>query len=159
MLSNDQIKAIKIIASAADRDCSIIWVLTGSTSFALQGMTLDAHDIDVQTDEESAYKLETQSEEYVVQPVCFCGTEKIRPHFGRLKICGVDVEIMGDIQKRLTDGLWEEKISLLPIIQYVYIEDIKIPAFSLAYEAEAYRKMGRTQRADEIERFLTIDKA
>ena len=155
MLSNHHRDALSVLVSAAGQDPSIIWALTGSTSFALQGMPLEAHDIDVQTDEKSAYKLGKQLEKYIVEPIHFCGTDKIRSHFGKLKICGIDVEIMGDIQKRLPNGLWEKKFSLLPLIQYVSFEEARIPVLSLAYEAEAYRKMGRTEREDSIEQFLS----
>ena len=50
--------------------------MTGSTSFALQGMDVQAHDIDIQTDEASAYKLGTLLKEHCVEPVRFCGTDK-----------------------------------------------------------------------------------
>ena len=159
MLSNRHIDALRVLVSAAGQDPSIIWALTGSTSFALQGMALEAHDIDVQTDEESAYKLGNQLEKYLVEPIRFCGTDKIRSHFGKLKICGINVEIMGDIQKRLPNGLWEKKFLLLPLIQYVDFEKNRIPVLSLAYEAEAYQMMGRTERADSIKQFISRNPA
>ena len=37
---------------------NILWVLTGSASFALQGMQLPIKDIDLQTDAVGAYKIE-----------------------------------------------------------------------------------------------------
>lgn len=55
-------------------------------------MELEVHDIDVQTDEESAYKLGTQLSKYIVEPIQFCGTDKIRSHFGKTKIHDIDVE-------------------------------------------------------------------
>lgn len=137
MLSNLHADVLRVIVSAAEQDPSIIWALTGSTSFALQGMPLEAHDIDVQTNEKSAYKLGNQLKKYIVEPIRFCGTEKIRSHFGRLKICDIDIEIMGD-----------------PIIQHVYFKKMSVPVLCLAYEAEAYRRLGRAERANDIERFI-----
>lgn len=154
MLWNHQIEALKVIVSAAQETPPVLWAVTGSTSFVLQGMSLEAHDIDIQTDEASAYELGNRLKKYEIEPVHFCGTEKIRSHFGRLKICGTDVEIMGEIQKRLPDGSWERKFSLPPLIRSVDFEGMRIPVLSLAHEAAAYRKLGRTERADEIERFL-----
>lgn len=155
MLSKNHVDALRKIVSAAEMDTSIVWALTGSTSFVLQGMALTVHDIDIQTDEDSAYKFETQLQKYIVEPVHFCETEAIRSHFGKLKICNVDVEIMGDIQKRISDGSWEKKFSILPIIQYINFEKMKIPVLSLAYEAEAYRNMGRIDRANDIQQFIS----
>ena len=42
----------------------LTWALTGSASFALHGMDLPVHDIDVQTDKKSAYGVEAALVEY-----------------------------------------------------------------------------------------------
>lgn len=147
-------QALRVIAAAAARDPGLCWALTGSTSFALQGMDLAVHDIDIQTDADSAYRLERLLQTYVVEPVRFCGTPAIRSHFGRLLIGGVEVEIMGDIQKRLPDGGWEEPFPLAPLTETVPFEGGSLPVLSLAHEAKAYRMMGRLDRADHIESFL-----
>lgn len=47
----------------------IVWALTGSASFALQGLPLMPHDIDVQTDDRGAYAIERLFSEYVARPV------------------------------------------------------------------------------------------
>ena len=49
---------------------------------------------------------------------------------------------------------WEEAVSLAPLILYVDFEGMRLPVLSLRYEAEAYRTMGRTARAEEIERYI-----
>ena len=40
------------------RDTPIVWVVTGNLGMALQGMRLEVHDIDLQTDEIGAYEIE-----------------------------------------------------------------------------------------------------
>ncbi|MFC6233223.1 nucleotidyltransferase domain-containing protein, partial [Paenibacillus allorhizosphaerae] len=37
----------------------INWALTGSTSFALQGLPYEPGDIDIQTDQQGAYEIES----------------------------------------------------------------------------------------------------
>jgi len=153
MLEAYHIEALRHIAQIADREPGLLWALTGSTSFALQGMAVVAHDIDIQTDRDSAYKLGELLGGYCVEPVHFCGTEKIRSHFGRFQIGQAEVEIMGDIEKRLPNGEWERAPVLGKLIQYVEFAGMHLPVLSLGYEAKAYRTMGRIERAKEIERY------
>ncbi len=154
MLETYHIEALRIITQAAAKEPGLVWALTGSTSFALQGMDVQAHDIDIQTDRDSAYTLGTLLKEHCVEPVRFCGTEKIRSHFGRFQVGGAEVEIMGDIEKRLPDGRWQEAPGLGALTRYVDFEGMRLSVLSLRYEAEAYRTMGRTARAEEIEQYV-----
>ncbi len=79
------------------------WAVTGSLGFVLQGMDVDVHDIDIQTDKSGAYEIERRFSRYVVRNVEFSSSGKIRSHFGELSIDNIKVEIMGDIQKLLPD--------------------------------------------------------
>ncbi|GAH69016.1 unnamed protein product, partial [marine sediment metagenome] len=67
------------------------WAVTGSLGFALQGMDVDVHDIDIQTDKPGAYEIERRFSEYVVRNVAFSSSEKIRSHFGQLSIGSIKV--------------------------------------------------------------------
>ncbi len=154
MLTPAHIAALQTISRLAAKEPGLVWALTGSASFAMQGVDVAVHDIDIQTDEASAYKLGTLLKEHCVEPVRFCGTEKIRSHFGRFQVGGAEVEIMGDIEKRLPAGGWEEAVSLAPLILYVDFAGMRLPVVSLRHEAKAYRMMGRTARAEEIEQYV-----
>lgn len=76
MLTPAHIAALQTISRLAAKEPGLVWALTGSTSFALQGMDVQAHDIDIQTDRDSAYTLGTLLKEHCVEPVRFCGTDK-----------------------------------------------------------------------------------
>lgn len=154
MLKPYHIEALRHITQIAAKEPGLVWALTGSTSFVLQGMDLEAHDIDIQTDRDSAYKLGELLQEYAVEPVRFSGTDKIRSHFGRFQVGQAEVEIMGDIEKRRPDGTWESSPDLRSLTKYVSYEGMRLPVLSLAYEAKAYRRMGRIERAGEIEQFI-----
>lgn len=91
------------------KEADINWVITGSTAFAIQGITLEPNDIDIQTDEKGAYEIEKYFNEYVVKKVCFSSNEKVASHFGALEIDGLKVEIMEDLRKKLND-VWEEPV-------------------------------------------------
>ena len=129
------------------RATNVNWVVTGSLSFALQGVPVTPNDIDIQTDEAGAYEIEHSLSEFVTRQVAFSSVENIRSHFGALTIDGIKVEVMGDIQKRLEDGTWEEPVDLRHYKQFVAVEDIRIPVLSLEYEYQAYEKLGRLEKA------------
>ncbi len=132
----------------------VTWAVTGSVGMALQGIPVEPHDIDLQTDAAGAYEIQRRLAEYSVQPVAFLAGERMRSHFGRLVIEGIQVEIMGDIEKRLSDGAWDPPPDLLAIIRHVVIADRRIPVLDLAYEVEAYDKIGRHAQADRLRQWL-----
>ncbi|MBC8234444.1 hypothetical protein H8E77_33260 [bacterium] len=128
------------------------WVLTGSASFALQGIPMEVHDIDVQTDKVGAYRIEELFSRYSTKKVSFSSTDNIRSHFGELYIDGVRVEIMGDIQKRLEYGNWEEPVNLEFHKRFVNVAGMRIPVLSLEYEYQAYLKLGRIEKAEKFKK-------
>jgi len=135
------------------QDSTVNWVLTGSLSFALRGLPLEPHDIDIQTDEKGAYEIERRFASHVSRRVAFSAGERMRSHLGALLIAGIEVEIMGDIQKRLEDGTWEAPVDLNSHRRFVNFEGMQVPVLSLEYEAQAYQKMGRLERAEMLRRF------
>ena len=129
------------------KDCSAVWALTGSTSFVLQGVPLSPNDVDVQTTEDGVYAIEEVFEERIIDPVSLSESEAIRSHFGVLELNGVRVEIMGAVHKRQPDGTWESPVSITDHRTFVDVEDISVPVLSLRYEAKAYERLGRSERA------------
>jgi hypothetical protein len=132
----------------------INWVVTGSLGMALQGMDVPIHDIDLQTDEKGAYKIERHLSEYALQPVRYAESELIRSHYGALEIDGIKVEIMGALQKCLDNQTWEEPVRVEEYKRWVEIDGMQIPVLSLAYEYQAYLKLGRDEKAEAIKRWL-----
>ncbi|SFJ95488.1 nucleotidyltransferase domain-containing protein [Thermoflavimicrobium dichotomicum] len=134
-------------------NANILWALTGSLGMALQGVPVEVHDIDIQTNRSGAYRLEELFSAYVARRVAFSSTDRIRSHFGALNIRGIQVEIMGDIEKRLPDGTWEEPVDLRTVRHFIEVEGRRIPVLSLDYEYEAYLKLGRAEKADLIRKY------
>ncbi|USG99542.1 hypothetical protein K1720_08495 [Thermococcus argininiproducens] len=146
---------LKVLCKLYERlnDSSVNWALTGSTSFALQGVPVEPHDIDIQTDKEGAYEIERIFSEFVIEPVRFRESERIRSHFGALIIDGIKVEIMGDIQKKVNDE-WEPPVDINKYKRFVKVEGMKIPVLDLEYEYQAYLKLGRVEKAKMLKKFL-----
>ena len=127
-------------------DAAVEWALTGSASFVLQGVPLEPDDVDVQTTKAGACAIEECFSDDVVEPVSFAESPTIRSHFGAVDVNGVRVEVMGDLQKRV-DGGWEPPVDVTEHRKYVSLGPDRIPVLSLEYEARAYEKLGRTDRA------------
>jgi hypothetical protein len=136
------------------RDTPLDRAVTGSLGMALQGVELPVHDIDLQTDEEGAYAIESCFPECVVKPVAYTVSERIRSHLGALEINGVKVEIMGAIEKHMDDGSWGAPVQVGEYRRWIEVRGLQVPVLSLQYEVEAYRSMGRTERADMLKRWL-----
>ena len=135
-------------------DNKVNWAVTGSFGMALQGMDVVVHDIDIQTDEDGAYEIENRFSEYVIKPVHYSASERIRSHFGALEMDGIKIEIMGDLQKRLDDQTWEEPVKVEEHKCWVEIDGMHIAVLSLEYEYQAYLKLGRIEKAEMLREWL-----
>ncbi len=136
------------------KDCRVEWAITGSLGMALQGMDVQVHDIDIQTDRQGAYEIESKLSGYAISPVHYSESERIRSHFGRLEIDGVTVEIMGDLQKRIDERTWEAPVKVVDYRRWVEIEGLQVPVLSLEYEYQAYRMLGRDDKAEKLREWL-----
>lgn len=133
---------------------NVLWVLTGSLAFALQGLPVEVHDIDIQTDKDGAYKIEGIFPQSVINPVSFSSTDLIRSHFGRLIMNDVKVEIMGDVQTRHPDGYWRPPPDLHHLRRYIEVKGFQIPVLPLEHEYQAYIALGRHERAKYLRAWL-----
>ena len=121
-MANDKLflNTIKYITESLYKYNDLTWAFTGGVNFQLHGMKVPINDIDIQTDKESAYKVEEIFNIYSTKPVCFLESEHIKSHFGKLCINGYKIEIMGDMQKRLSKDKWEPiKLSII-IVYSIY---------------------------------------
>jgi hypothetical protein len=142
----------KILTQLKDRPVN--WAVTGSLGMALQGVPVEVHDIDIQTDGDGAYEIERYLAEFVVKPVRYRESEHIRSHFGVLEIDGIKVEIMGAIQKRIDLQVWEQPVQIESYRRWVTIADMPVPVLSLEYEYQAYLRMGRDDKIEILRRWL-----
>lgn len=153
LIESSFLKAIQIICHRLS-ECRSHWVVTGSLGLALQGLDVAVHDIDLQTDKQGAYEIEEFLDEYIMTHVHYKDSEKIRSHFGVLNINGVQVEIMGDLQKKLSDQKWEEPVNIEAYKIWVEFSGTRIPVLSMEYEYQAYLTLKRYEKAEKIRRWL-----
>jgi hypothetical protein len=132
----------------------ILWVLTGSGGLRLQGVDVPVRDLDVQGDEPGVYAIAHRMAECVQAPVYFRESAQMRSHYGALEIDGIKVELMGDVQHRLSDSAWQPAPDLPSLRRWVAWGDHAVPVLDLAYEADAYARMGRAAQAAAIRAVL-----
>lgn len=153
MIPDRFLPALRII-HAALLESQVDWAVTGSMGMVLQGMDLPINDIDIQTDEDGTYEVERRLAQYVIVPVLYKASERIRSRLGKLNVEGIQVEIMGGIQKRSQEGEWEEPVQVARHRLWVDVEGLSLPVLSLEYEYQAYKIMGRDEKAARIRAFL-----
>ncbi len=138
--------AFKIVHAVIE-DNPIPWALTGSLAFLLRGIDVPVKDIDIQTNKDGAYEIERRLKKFVTVPVQFRSSPTIRSHFGKLLVNGVSVEIMGDIEKLTPEGSWLPTPPLHTITERINFDGMSIPVLRVDYEYEAYKLLGRDQKA------------
>jgi hypothetical protein len=143
MLNKKVISALKIIYERLKKG-KIIWKLVGSVNLALQGIKIRTKDIDILTDKKGAFKINKLFKEYEVGSVKLkwwkLKDKKILAYFGKLKIKGIEVEILanrklGKEQKFLKRELRSRK--------FIKFEGMKLPVAPLEEELKVYSQLGR----------------
>ncbi|MDH7487637.1 MAG: hypothetical protein QHJ81_15370 [Anaerolineae bacterium] len=159
MIPNQHLEVLRRILACLEGS-SINWAVTGSLEMALQGVpVVEVHDIDIQTDAEGAYEIERRLAKFVVNPVRYSESERMCSHLGLLEIDGIEVEIMGDVQKRLSDRSWEEPVEVERYRRWVEVSGMQVPVLSLEYEYRAYLQLGRVEKAELIRNWLQKTRA
>jgi hypothetical protein len=123
------------------------WALTGSAGLRLQGVDGPVHDLDLQTDGKTIFRLEKQLAEFMKTAVHFWKSEHTLSYHGQAEINGLQVEFLGDMRHLRPDGTWEPPLNIDSVLVWIEWHNLQIPVLSLEHEALAYEKMGRVQKA------------
>jgi hypothetical protein len=153
MIPEKHAAALQIITARLE-GCPQPWVITGSLGMALQAVPVEVHDIDLQTDQDGAYEIERRLFRFVKKPVRYKASERIRSYLGELEIDGVKVEIMGAIQKRLDDRVWEDPVEVERYRHWITVDGMRVPVLSLEYEQQAYLRLGKVEKAELLRQWL-----
>lgn len=130
------------------------WATSGSAALALQGVPVSCADLDLATTADGAPAVEQALAGDVIEPLGFRERGVIRGHLGRVKLVGIEVEVLGDIQNRQPDGTWTPPPRLSEHIHYVRLNEKPCPVLNLTYLRAAYTAMGRTDKVRLIEETL-----
>lgn len=133
---------------------NILWILTGSTALAIQGVDIETNNnIDVLTDKAGAKRLDELLSNFRIERSQYSKTEKYKSYFGKYKINNVLIEIMGEFQYRLKDGLWSKPNQSNEIHKKDF-DGMTLPLLSLEKELEEYKHLDRLDKVEKIKDFL-----
>jgi len=101
-------------------------------------------DLDLETDPGGAYRFAALFAAHVVEPVALRESRFYRSHFGRFDFNGVQVEIMGRLERREGDGWMPTDVVNTESID---LEGMPVCTSWLEEEMLAYIRRGRLDRA------------
>jgi len=132
----------------------IEYCIVGSTSLFLEGVPVVPSDIDVLTTKDSAFKIDELLSPYRLVECKLRESEVFRSYFGRYKIDGIDVEVMGEFQYR-KDDKWSVSFTPSTIkTKYVSLNDEKIRIAELEETYKFCKEIGREKTCKIIEEYL-----
>jgi hypothetical protein len=137
-------------------ETDIVWVLTGSLGLAIKGIPLTPHDIDIQTDRAGVYEFARIFADDLEQEPFFWETQHTQSWVAQFEMEGIQVEVMGDMRHRDEEGGWDDPPNLEAVRLYIQVAEMRVPTLSLDFEEEAYRSMGRYDKAALIGQYLRI---
>jgi hypothetical protein len=122
------------------------WALTGSGSLRLQGVDVPVHDLDIQADKETVYRIEEQLAGFMINPVHLWESTGMVSLDGKAVIEGIQIELLANVAHRQPDGTWCTYTDFSRLI-WVKTHELRIPVFPLEDELAAYKAMGRIEKA------------
>ena len=147
---NKKLKEVILLIAKKFKGTKVKWALVGSTNLTLQGVNVLPHDLDVVVEANNLKKIKKIFEEF--KPSEFKEVIPIttNPFWEmRLNVMGVDVQIFGE----KNGGIYVSKL-LSKKLNYVELENIEIPCFSLEAEMKAYSETNRNDNVELIRNFL-----
>ena len=120
------------------------YTVVGGTSLALHGLPLPVKDLDIETDPDGAYRFAELFAAHIVEPVALKEGRSYRSHFGRFDFDGVQVEVMGRLERREGDGWVPTEVVNTESID---LEGMPVRISWLEEEMLAYIRRGRLDRA------------
>ncbi len=136
-------QAVAFVAASLN-DAGLPYKIVGGASVALHGVPIAVHDVDIETDEGTAYRIARLFADHVIQPVTFVEGEAYRSHFGRLRVADVTFEVMGDLHRR-EGRAWVPTYTLT--LEVLSVHGVPVRVSWLEEEVLAYIRRGRLERA------------
>jgi len=128
----------------------INYALIGSANLYLRGFKLEPKDIDIFTNSEEIFKIDSILQEYRTKEIYF-DAKGLNSYLGYYRIDDVDIEIQGNVNNpcRYIESLGRK--------EQIMFKSIVSPCISLLDELETYKKMNRLDKVKLVEDFLRIN--
>lgn len=143
----------KVIIFLAETLSGKRYAIRGTASLVLQGLDMNVDDVDVLCDGETALFCNDVLKDYLIEDVVFQESPKFKSYFGKFKIRGVQVEIMGNWQIKDTKGNWSESFAARDSERKeIILEAQRIYVTTIEMELQMFAKMGRWTALQKIRR-------
>jgi ADP-ribose pyrophosphatase YjhB (NUDIX family) len=151
-LNNAEIsRALETISTKLAHE-QVRWALVGSTNLALHGINVIPGDIDIISDRESAYRIGSLLRHSEVTPVTNAQSEDMRSYLGKYLIEGVEVEVMGDVWRKVGQEWTNISEWVLSAPARVRVGEVDLPCCPLEKELIAYEISAREGDDDKVQR-------
>jgi len=146
---------------------NIEWAVTGELGEALRTVQVKPDCIEIVTSKKGAAQIFLAVQEYSPTGVFFQthqlprnaelgGKEYpvyMRSHYFDFVVGGVKVKVYGDLQFKIADWDWGDKLEFTP--EYIYVVGLKTAVVPLQVKYEIYQNLGWTDRAEKISQVIT----
>jgi hypothetical protein len=153
MIPDKIVSALKIIyVKLHNKD--ILWILSGSTSLAIQGVDIKINnDIDILTDKKGSKEIDKLLEEFRIKTPEYTTTDKYKSFYGIYQINNIKVEVMGEFQYRLNTSLWSRPNQTNEILIKKF-KNMNILVLKLSQELQEYEAMDKKETIKSIKASL-----
>ncbi|MFA5992697.1 MAG: hypothetical protein WC796_03255 [Candidatus Pacearchaeota archaeon] len=128
----------------------IKWRIGGGTNLILWGINVPSNDVDIITTKTGAYDIERLLKKYVVKPVEFSETDKFSSHFGKFKIKGIEVEVMGDLKVKVSGKWRKSSLRATNVSHLIKSKKLIFPLNDLKQHMNAYQRINREKDLEKI---------
>lgn len=137
-----------ILKKISESLAGVEYAFIGSVNLYIQGFAIAPRDIDILTTPDGIKEIDRLLADYRTKDIYFDETEGRNSFRSFYMIDGVEVEVLGNVNNlyRAVDGLLYKRI--------IPFKDMGLPCIPLEDELNAYKNMGRTEKAEMIEKFL-----
>jgi hypothetical protein len=139
------------------------WAVGGDLAEALEAIQVEPDCIEIVTSKEGAEQIFLVTKQFGPQPIEFLtvkldrnavinGIQRpifLRSYFFDFFMGCVHVKVYGDMQYKINDWDWGDKLEFIP--EHVNVTGAKIAVVPLQVKYEIYQKMGWAERAEKIE--------
>ncbi len=141
MISSENITALKTLH---DKLSGIDWRLIGSTNLTLQGVDIEAKDVDIRISVEDIQAVQSALQDYCKKQIQYGQNDGYSSFFGQFNIEGVQVDVMAGVVEK-DDVKTVDVLAIKPIA--IEIDGMSIPCVDLKTEYDAYISLGRNGKA------------
>jgi len=147
-MKKQKIIAVLRVLNKKFKDKPIKWMLAGTTGLALQGVEISPNDIDILTDKEGAFQINELLKEYEVKPIKFRRSKIFESYFGKFKINGVEIDVMGNLRVKLDNGWVLVKLDS----NVVEMKEMEFYVYPLHKALKAYKILERKKDSIRVQK-------